>query len=240
VALRLLNPAAVKKQVDSKVRLVQQEIEKLRESLRERFLASIQTRTPDALLVAIQAMRKEKRSSVQHIGAMMDDLTGFLDQNSAYAETLGFSDTRAWLERTRKLGEADLKKLEEAITNIRDVTVRIDAGAGDWQELGVSANKGDLIGSDARGRWRLGPLAGESGPSGLNLREYDGHSLFPAYPHGCLLIRVGEKDVLPVLEAGVGSVPGEGGTVSARCNDRGSDNNSGSIQLRVVVVPIGK
>ncbi len=239
VALRLLNPAAVRKQVDAKVQLIKSEIERFKADLQERFVASLKTPEPQSLISALERVRSDSKANIGRIGTMMDDLTGFLDQNGAYETKLGFAETRAWMEKTRKDGAASVEKLERAVGGIKDLKVKVDSRS-DWKEIGATARKGDLIGISASGEWTLGTFVGKCGPGGFAGDELDRLSIDGQYTHGSLLLRAGKAVIVAGVVSGLVRIENEGGELTVRVNDKNLTDNSGFLSLRVVVVPLGE
>ena len=234
------DPEPVRKQRDAKVQILKSDIEKVVADLRDRFTACSNTPTPDALLATLKQARDDMRAQGTRLRAMMDELTAFLDQNKDFEEKLGFAETRSWVERARGQMEANTRELERAINGTKDVRVNVNSGLGEWQGVGVSAKAGDVVAYESLGQWSMGPFAGTCGPSGFTNGDFAKYAVY-RFPCGALLLRVGEGgNVFVAAGQGLMPVTGDGGQVSARCNDRDCSNNKGLVSLRVVMVPFSK
>ena len=70
--------------------------------------------------------------------------------------------------------------------------------------------------------------------------RYAGHSTIEELPHGGLLVRVGSDLFAAGKSSGTTRATGSDVRIEARCNDATYRDNSGSIAIHVLVVPVGR
>jgi hypothetical protein len=222
------------------VELLRMDVEKFKADLKMKFEEALKTQKPDALVAHLRKQLEESKAQEARIRLTLDDLDAFMTQNRSVEVPLDFAATRAMVTKVRDEEGGRLKSLEAALAGIKDVTVKVNASAADWQGTGLTARAGNLVGTEPSGQWTVGALAGSCGPKGLPGNQYASSSIHKG-PHGCLLVRFGETGTAFVAgEAGVARVTGDGGLISARCNDRNCGDNSGTIILRVVLIPLAE
>jgi hypothetical protein len=230
------NTEAVRIHIKAKRDLAQSEFERLNQQFTRSFQQRGEHPTCDGLLADVRALKSDTDIAVKRVTSQLDDLTGFLKQNDDYAPKLDFAGVRTWIDQTRQHATGLGERVSKAASGVRDERVLIKAASGDWDATGVTTALGDLLAFEASGQWTIGNWVGSCGPGGMT--GHQNYSLQPDHPLGCLLVRAGETAVAAGNQSGIFPISGSGGAVAMRCNDKNCADNSGSLSVRVVLVPM--
>ena len=111
------------------------------------------------------------------------------------------------------------------------------AASSDWRDLEAEAGPGDLVVFEAGGTWSLGRYAGSCKAPGLSGDRYRAHSTVGELPHGCLLVRYGTNLFAVGKSTAAWRVSTSASRLEAKCNDETYRDNTGSLRLRVLVLP---
>jgi hypothetical protein len=127
-----------------------------------------------------------------------------------------------------------LTKLARVARDKRNIV----ASSEGWQRVGVEVRGGELLILSASGRWRMSPSWAASGPEGLPSGKRAWILSAAGHP-GALLCKIGGGNPFAVGEiVRVKIGEGEGGNVECGPNDTDVSNNSGTIALKALVVPL--
>lgn len=237
VAIKLLDPALVRKQLSAKQDRIRAEFKAMKQEPLKltAILKGEELADADAVVSAVKELSPKMLEFQERIAPSLDELEAFLDQNADYTEELGFSDVRKELDGHRK----ELKKASsdagKVTRSLRDARVDIH-GNGEWQAVNLEVKKGDHLLVRAEGTWTLGMLAGLCDAEGMHGES--AYKLFENAPFGCLLVAAG--DALVAFGEDDVEVESGGGRLVARCNDSDFANNSGTIHVRVIAFGIPK
>jgi hypothetical protein len=245
VVVEILNPEAIRKQIDAKLSLIRSEREDGEKELKR--LADT-LRTPQAVDAVVQAFRSladRASTSSKRTATLQQDLLGFLEQNSAYEKVVNFSEVRSAAAALMTAADADSKRLQASVDGIRTGSLTVHSNA-EWQRSDMEVRAGDFVAFEATGKWKLGFLISEVGPEGLPTpsiqdpkrkgTDYAEHSVEPKLNHGCLLLRTGSELLAGGASQGLARATAAG-KLECRCNDKKYTDNRGDVTVRVAVIP---
>jgi hypothetical protein len=224
-------------QIKAKKDLAQSELDRLGQQVRADFTKRGEHPTCDGLVADVKAMASETDLAVKRVMSQLDDLAGFLKQNDDYASKLDFPSVRTWIDDLRKKATELGSRISAIAGELKDIRMNVSAGSGDWESTKLTAASGDMLALEATGAWSVGAWAGSCGPGGM--AGYANYSLVADKPHGCLLVRAGDTMISAAKASGIFQIPAPGGSVTMRCNDKKATDNSGTLAVRIVLVPFG-
>ena len=229
--------AAVQKQIEAKSNLATTEIERLQQDTGKSLEQLFQHPTPDGLVSDIRHLKEQTDLATRRCCAVLDDLDGFLTQNAEYDQALNLPKVRAACMEQRRVATAMDRRIASMANDVRDVTVSVKAGTGDWEPAGLTASPGDILVFGASGAWSVGSWAGACGPGGV--AGYEKYSLDTDYAHGALLMRCGDGTLAGGAASGAFVIKSDG-AISLRCNDKKATDNRGAISVRLVLAPMSQ
>ncbi|MCE9635826.1 MAG: hypothetical protein K8T90_08985 [Planctomycetes bacterium] len=245
VVIEILNPSAVRKQIDAKVALIKSERNDTKRDL-DRIAEALKTpRGVEAVIQSFREIADRAESGAARVSTLHQDLLGFLEQNAAYEEVAGFAEVRAVASQLLTDVQAEASAFKRCVHGIRTSSFAVHSGA-EWQSAPIEVSVGDIIAFEASGTWKLGFMISAVGPEGLPTPsiqdsakkglDYGHLNVDPAHNHGCLLLRVGTSIVAAQASQGLARAT-ESGAIEGRCNDTRYTDNKGSLTVRVAVIP---
>lgn len=245
VVIEILNPEAIRKQIDAKLALIRTERDDSVRQMKKSAEALPTLRGVEPVVAAFREIADRAASGATRISTLEQDLLGFLEQNAAYEALLAFPDARAEAARVAAEGAADATRFRKCVEGIRTVSLDVDSRA-EWQRSELEVRPGDLVSFEATGSWKLGFMIADAGPEGLSTpsiedsrmtgRDYAGYSVEASRNHGCLLLRVGDAVIAGQAKHGLARAS-QSGFIEGRCNDKKYTDNRGKVVVRLAVIP---
>lgn len=136
------------------------------------------------------------------------------------------------LEKFKKYADS----YQSFVDSIHQIEFTVYANEG-WANSGLTVNENDILYIDAKGEWKVSSTYGAADWKGLTCISTTSYSLNKKAPLGALLFRVrgsSKSDGYTLNENKFGKIDSDG-RLEFIINDSGRSNNSGQLNLKVVV-----